>query len=105
MGFSAKDEKPKALDCKTPAAAKMYVVADHFPASLNFVRDRLGRGEKVLIHCLRGENRSAAVCAAFLIREHAMPCDEAIELLREKRGENALSNQGFVEELRQLAPQ
>lgn len=102
LGFSAKD-----VDTPSPTTtkSKAYVVADHFPAAMAFMSRHLGRGEKVLLHCLRGENRSAAVCAAFLIRERGMPCDEAINLLREKRGENALSNQSFVDELRRLLPQ
>jgi len=105
LSFSAKDVDPNYhRDEKIPAAGRSYIVADHFPASMAFVSDHLGRGEKVLIHCLRGENRSAAVCAAFLIRERGMPCEEAIGLIREKRGENALSNESFVDELRRLSP-
>lgn len=96
MGFSAKDEKSSA------PAKTTYAVGIHFPASIAFVGEHLGRGEKVLVHCLRGENRSAAVCAAFLIKERGMACEEAIALLREKRGDNALSNEGFVDELRAL---
>lgn len=104
MGFSAQDVDLDASPEKTPTAAKSYMVADYFPATMAFLRQRVGSGQKVLIHCLRGENRSAAVCAAFLIREHGMSCDEAINLLREKRGENALSNQSFVDQLRRLSP-
>merc|ERR1719484_461813 len=96
LGFSAKD-----VDTPSPTTtkSKAYVVADHFPAAMAFMSRHLGRGEKVLIHCLRGENRSAAVCAAFLIREHGMSSEQAIELIREKRSECCLSNQGFIDEL------
>jgi len=105
MGFSAKDEVRHEASGDESRSLSRDKVAHHFPASMAFVRRHLGRGEKVLIHCLRGENRSAAVCAAFLTRECGMPCEEAIQLLRNKRGENALSNQGFVAELRQLSLQ
>lgn len=104
MGFSAKDEvHHEASERDESRPHSKDKVAHHFPSSMAFVRRHLGCGEKVLIHCLRGENRSAAVCAAFLIRECGMPCEEAIHLLRNKRGENALSNLGFVEELRQMS--
>jgi len=102
MGFSAKDAVHHAASDRQVTGDSKDKVADHFPASLAFVQKHLGRGEKVLIHCLRGENRSAAVCAAFLMMQRGLPCEEAIELLRNKRGDNALSNQGFVEELRRL---
>lgn len=104
MGFSAKDElHHEASERDESRQLSTGKVAHHFPASMAFIRRHLGCGEKVLIHCLRGENRSAAVCAAFLTRECGMPVEEAIQLLRNKRGANALSNQGFVEELRQLS--
>jgi len=111
LGFSAKDDashiacdgtRPPAS--KSPAAAKAYMVSEYLPASMAFIGQHLDSGGKVLVHCLRGENRSAAVCAAFMIRERGMLCEAAIALLREKRGDNALSNQGFVEELRRLSP-
>mmetsp|Transcript_119698 Transcript_119698/g.211584 ORF Transcript_119698/g.211584 Transcript_119698/m.211584 type:complete len:330 (-) Transcript_119698:130-1119(-) len=109
LGFSAKDihsfespQKGTGMSDETPEAMETvskYPVSSHFAASLAFIREHLEKGETVLVHCLRGENRSAAVCAAFLIRERGMSAAEAIELLRQKRGEGALSNQGFVDEI------
>lgn len=110
LGFSAKDihsfESPQKgagmLDESSDgmeSVVSKYPVSDHFAAALAFIREHLENGQTVLVHCLRGENRSAAVCAAFLIRERGMSAMEAIDLLRKKRGEGALTNQGFVDEL------
>lgn len=85
MGFDAADVRD-------------YCLAQNIPPALAFVREQLQAGRKVLVHCLRGENRSAAVCAAILIKQGST-ADAAVELLREKRGDFALSNEGFVDQL------
>jgi protein-tyrosine phosphatase len=53
-------------------------------------------GKRVLIRCRAGLNRSGLVMALVLIREGYEPQD-AIDLIREKRGEDALCNWIFVE--------
>jgi len=88
MGFDAADVRD-------------YSLAQNIPPALAFVREQLQIGRKVLVHCLRGENRSAAVCAAILIKQGST-ADAAVELLREKRGDFALSNEGFVDQLRAI---
>lgn len=88
MGFDASDVRDFSL-------------RPHLPPALAFVREQLQGGRKVLVHCLRGENRSAAVCAAILIKQGSS-AEDAVDLLREKRGDFALSNEGFVDQLRAL---
>jgi len=97
LGFNAKDRASANL-----SDSPEKEIGDYLAASLAFIVEHLGRGHTILVHCLRGENRSAAVCAAFLIQERGMSPEEAVAFLREKRGDAALSNQGFVEELRAL---
>lgn len=80
-----------------------YAIENHFGAAIPFIQEQLSQDVKVLVHCLRGENRSAAVCAAFLIAECGYDADSAVNLLRAKRGENALTNGSFVEQLRDFS--
>jgi hypothetical protein len=51
-------------------------------------------GKRVLIRCQAGLNRSGLVLALTLIKEGFSP-EEAIELMREKRGPNAMCNPIF----------
>mmetsp|Transcript_38087 Transcript_38087/g.89200 ORF Transcript_38087/g.89200 Transcript_38087/m.89200 type:complete len:282 (+) Transcript_38087:174-1019(+) len=104
LGFCARDPifATDGLEGHPPtsrAADRAYAISQHFAVTRAFVTEHLQLGHKVLIHCLRGENRSAAVCAAYLIAEHGLAVDQAIAHLREKRGEFALSNEVFVQEL------
>jgi hypothetical protein len=52
-------------------------------------------GKRVLIRCQAGLNRSGLVMALVLIREGYSP-EEAVELIRSHRGEDALFNSTFV---------
>ena len=53
---------------------------------------------KCLVHCVAGISRSAALCAAYLIRYEAMGTDEAILHVRARR-KGARPNPGFVRQL------
>ena len=52
-------------------------------------------GRRVLIRCQAGLNRSGLVMALVLIREGYSP-QEAVDLIRATRGDDALFNQRFV---------
>ena len=57
-------------------------------------------GERVLIRCQAGMNRSSLVTSLVLMRD-GKSADEAIELLRERRSPYVLSNSHFVNYLRE----
>jgi protein-tyrosine phosphatase len=62
-----------------------------------FVARAMDDGNKVLVHCRSGHNRSGLICARTLI-ERGMGARDAIELVREKRKDGeALGNPHFVE--------
>lgn len=58
------------------------------------VSDALDTGGNVLVHCQAGINRSNLVAAGVLVHRGRSP-QEAIDLLREKRGQLVLSNPTF----------
>lgn len=85
--------------------------ADHFKYPLldnhlriveDFIEQRTGDGGRVLVHCYAGMNRSAAICAAFLIRKLRMPISDAVRLIVERRGK-VLTNEAFILQLVILA--
>ena len=59
-------------------------------------------GKRVLIRCQAGLNRSGLVMALVLIRDGHTP-EEAIELIRQQRGDIALCNRIFERWLREHA--
>jgi hypothetical protein len=50
-----------------------------------WVIDRLLKGERVLVHCQAGFNRSPTICCAVLILLEALSAEEALERVREHR--------------------
>ncbi|CAE7329491.1 AKT1 [Symbiodinium necroappetens] len=79
-----------------------YDMGQHLPAAVAFLQEQVAAGRRVLIHCLRGENRAGAVAAAFLVAEAALPAD-AVHKVQEARGNFALSNRAFVEQVHSFA--
>jgi hypothetical protein len=63
----------------------------------------LQQGERVLVTCMQGRNRSGLVTALALLMLGASP-NNAIKLVRAARGSTALSNQSFVQWLKTLQP-
>ncbi|KAJ6529076.1 protein-tyrosine phosphatase-like protein [Mycena vulgaris] len=51
----------------------------------DYIRDALGRGENMLVHCQQGVSHHPAVVIAYLIRERGMKDDAAYKLVRERR--------------------
>jgi protein-tyrosine phosphatase len=59
------------------------------------------KGKRVLVRCQAGINRSGLVMALMLIRE-GYSAEDAINLMREKRGRAVLANKYFENWLKQL---
>eukprot|EP00977_Amphora_coffeiformis_P030252 scaffold45678_cov199-Amphora_coffeaeformis.AAC.2 len=63
-----------------------YTLLDkHWEEAHGFLWDAHTRGEKVFVHCIVGRNRSALIVTA--------------EYMRKKRGNVALQNEGFQEQI------
>merc|ERR1712194_443368 len=63
-----------------------YDASQHFPGALRFLREQCRQGRRVLIHCLRGENRAGCIAAAFLAVDDGKTLDEAVECVQRVRG-------------------
>lgn len=75
-----------------------YPIKVHFEESGEFLRQCRFEGRKVLVHCIMGINRSAAVLVAFLCRDLGMDLEEAVEIVSKHRG-HVLSNRTFLAQL------
>jgi protein-tyrosine phosphatase len=79
-----------------PDAAMNNINLDRLRDAVEFAHARWKAGDRVLIRCQAGLNRSGLVTALVLIKEGHLPLD-AITLLRAKRDRDALCNQDFAE--------
>jgi len=60
------------------------------------------RGRRIVITCMAGRNRSGLLTALVLMERFKLPADEAIALIKEKRGPFALTNRTFTSYLLSL---
>lgn len=62
-------------------------LAPYLDGATAFIRDHLGQRRNVLVHCAMGRQRSAAIVAAYLMRERGMRVDDAVAFVRARRPE------------------
>ncbi|KAL2083062.1 hypothetical protein ACEWY4_020835 [Coilia grayii] len=71
-----------------------------YPAA-DFIHQALSQPEsRVLVHCVRGRSRSAALVLAYLMLQERLSVVEAVTLVRRRRC--VLPNRGFIKQLRTL---
>jgi len=70
----------------------------HMPEACQFIQTALDEGGKVLVHCVMGISRSAAVVCAYLMYSRHLAASAAITYVRQRRPQ-VLPNYGFVKQL------
>ncbi|KAJ1734411.1 tyrosine protein phosphatase yvh1 [Coemansia biformis] len=73
-------------------------IIQDFPECNRFIRGALDAGGRVLVHCMAGQSRSAAVAAAFLMQRDQLDTAQALAAIRTRRPQ-IHPNEGFVEQL------
>ncbi|KIM46368.1 hypothetical protein M413DRAFT_65079 [Hebeloma cylindrosporum] len=70
----------------------------HLPSACHFIDQALRSGGVVLVHCVQGISRSAAVVAAYLMWSRRVNSTQALEMVRTAR-DHIWPNPGFQEQL------
>ncbi|KAL0565199.1 hypothetical protein V5O48_016826 [Marasmius crinis-equi] len=70
----------------------------HLPRAVRFIHEALRSGGVVLVHCVQGISRSAAVVAAYIMWSSRVNATQALEIVRRAR-DQIWPNPGFQEQL------
>ncbi|TFL00541.1 protein-tyrosine phosphatase-like protein [Pterulicium gracile] len=70
----------------------------YLPRACAFIEEALQYGGRVLVHCVQGLSRSAAVVAAYLMYSRRITPTQAMDIVRQARDQVWL-NPGFQEQL------
>nr|GAT46953.1 predicted protein [Mycena chlorophos] len=70
----------------------------YLEGACQYIERALRRGEGVLVHCQQGISRSSAIVIAYLIRNHGLGYDTALQFVRKRRA-CAKPNPGFARAL------
>ena len=73
-----------AIDDAPGENAKML---SFFPRVTDLIRRKLREGDEVIVHCWAGQQRSAAVVAAYLMRYLHMSKDHAMRFIRRQKSD------------------
>ncbi|KAJ3209950.1 hypothetical protein HDU67_005790 [Dinochytrium kinnereticum] len=68
------------------------------PDALTFIEEAMGKGGRVLVHCVAGVSRSAAVCVAWVAKARGCGIAEALETVSSARL-GAMPNSNFIRQL------
>ncbi|TGM61261.1 dual specificity protein phosphatase family protein [Leptospira vanthielii] len=79
---------------------KSELLSGILPECIEFIQEGRKNG-KVLVHCLSGVSRSAAIVTAYLTKVNGMSVDDSMQFLKTKRKVVNI-NEGFKEQLRNL---
>ena len=79
-----------------PDASISDINLDRLREAVDFAYSHWKAGDRVLIRCQAGLNRSGLVMALVLIKDGNTP-ERAIEMIRETRGADALFNSNFTQ--------
>eukprot|EP00644_Phytophthora_capsici_P004567 jgi/Phyca11/527418/estExt2_fgenesh1_pm.C_PHYCAscaffold_190056 len=70
----------------------------HFEECIEFLKKHLTRGNAVLVHCVYGQSRSAAICVAYLMATQGKLLLEAYDVVQKARPCISI-NPGFLRQL------
>ena len=78
-----------------------FPIQDCFEKGANFINECLNNNDgNILIHCMRGKSRSAAILMAYLIKYKKEDTNSAYKIIKAKR-KLIMPNLGFMSKLRE----
>ena len=80
-----------------------YQIIEDFETAIRFIEDAHKSEGKILVHCIQGINRSAAVCIAYLLHRDGGHLCDIVKDVQIKRQRAILSNPSFRRQLQQYA--
>lgn len=75
------------------------IMTQHLPLMVKYIDDHVRKGHNVLVHCAAGQQRSAAVVAAYLMKTKGFSVDQAVEFVKSKKPDAFLTGVNFRESL------
>lgn len=78
------------------------IMRQSIPLITRYIDEHVSKGHNVLVHCAAGQQRSAAVIVAYLIKYKGMTLDQAINYVKSKKPDAFLTGVNFIEALKNL---
>mmetsp|Transcript_15574 Transcript_15574/g.31093 ORF Transcript_15574/g.31093 Transcript_15574/m.31093 type:complete len:267 (+) Transcript_15574:178-978(+) len=80
------------------------VLENHWQEAYDFIQSSVANGNgKCVVHCVAGINRSAVIVAAYYMITTQTPLLDTIKHIRSQRGNMAVTNEGFQQQIVAMA--
>lgn len=66
---------------------------------VKYITEHVSAGKDVVVHCFAGQQRSAAVVAAYIMRQTAWTPEQTVEFIKSKKPDAFLGGVHFMESL------
>lgn len=86
-------------DDKHPST--IQYMSDSFHMLVNLIQSKIDNGQHVVVHCQAGQQRSAAVVAAYLMKTFRLTTDQAISYIKSKKPDAFFWGVNFMDALNQ----
>lgn len=70
---------------------------------VSYIHDHVSQGKDVVVHCFAGQQRSAAVVAAYLMKHKGMTKEQAIKFIKTKKPDAFLGGVHFMDSLNKFS--
>ncbi len=79
----------------------MDIMSRSLPVVVDHIHNIISSGGEVLVHCAAGQQRSAAVVAAYLMTTQGMSIQQAVEYIKTKKPDAFLTGVNFEKSLKE----
>jgi len=79
------DAHPSVFMHRIPCYDDLAVSEERLDEAVRWIDERVGRGEKVYVHCAAGRGRSVSVVVAWLVKRYALTTDAALARVQSVR--------------------
>lgn len=86
--LAEKVEQPNIVSLYLPVEDVAPISSEHIKQGVNFIREHKQKGNRVLVACGTGINRSSAFCTAILKEEENLSLFEAFKQVKSKHPES-----------------
>lgn len=67
---------------------------------VRYIEDHVSRGHEVVVHCFAGQQRSATVVAAYVMRQTGWTPEQTIEYIKSKKPDAFLGGVHFMDQIK-----
>lgn len=79
-----------------------HTMSSSLSLMVRYVNDQTSSGKDVVVHCFAGQQRSAAVVAAYIMRQTGWTPEQTVDFIKSKKPDAFLGGVHFIDSLKKF---